>query len=275
MGYGEDNVTCPSIGLYFTASTKVMQAESDQNSWNCVAITLDPESDRYQSFLHNNDHLKIQTFYGITGKSLSTNEIISKGLATQELLDSGLATPGALGCAASHRSVWQKASKEGKGYFVLEDDSHTHPKVEEFIKANLSTLMASDICFFGINTDSILHSISPYGLTSLGVFYPEHPSPEWIRNALSKTNIQEVSMHRLLKAFGFHAYFVSPAGASRLCDKIFPLSTRTTQIPLMTSDFVYANGIDSAANGFYSQIQAFICNPFLAYASNVESTTRD
>ena len=81
----------------------------------------------------------------------------------------------------------------------LEDDCLTHPKVIDFINANLAKLQNADICFFGINTDSILHSISPTGLVSLSIFTPKYPSEEWIRNALSKTSIKEVAMHRLIK----------------------------------------------------------------------------
>lgn len=261
-------------GFGNTTNANKLSTTSERKPWKCIAITLDPEGKRYKTFLENNSHIQIETFQGIKGTDFSKEEIISQGLATEELITSGLTNAGSIGCAASHRAVWHKAAKEGKGYFVLEDDCYVHPRVADFIKDNLTRLMNIDICSFGINTDSILQSISPKGLVSLSLFDPKHPSPEWIRNALSKTTTQEVEMHRLIKAFGNCSYFISPSGAKRLSEKIFPLSTRTTQIPLIT-DKMPACGLDRAANGTYSQLQAYICQPFLAYTPNTDSTTNE
>ena len=246
---------------------------SNKKPWKCLAITLDPESKRYQTFIENNGHLEVDAFRGIKGAELSKEEIIKKGLATQDLLTSGLSNNGRLGAAASHRAIWHMAAKEGRGYFALEDDAHTHPRINDFINDNLDRLMNIDICLFGINTDSILQSISPVGLCSVSIFQPKFPNQEWIRHAFSKTNPQKVELHRLIKAFGFCAYFISPNGAKRLEEKIFPLSTRVTQIPLIT-DKMPASGPDRAANGAYSQLQAFVSQPFLAYTPNTDSSTK-
>lgn len=255
-----------------TVDAKRLSTTSERKQWKCIAITLDPEGKRYKTFLENNNHIQIETFKGVKGADLSKEKIISQGLATEELITSGLTNDGRIGCAASHRAVWHKAAKEGKGYLVLEDDCHVHPRVSDFIEDNLTKLMHIDICRFGINTDSILQSISPKGLASLSLFDPKHPSEEWIRNALSKTSAEEVELHRLIKAFGNCAYFISPSGAKRLSEKIFPLSTRTTQIPLIANKMP-ASGLDRAANGIYSQLQAYVCQPFLAYTPNTDSTT--
>ena len=93
-----------------------LSAKSDQKLWECIAITLDPEGKRYKTFLENNSHIQIEIFQGIKGTDLSKEEIISQGLATEELITSGLTNGGRIGCAASHRAVWLKAAKEGKGY---------------------------------------------------------------------------------------------------------------------------------------------------------------
>ena len=133
--------------------------------------------------------------------------------------------------------------------------------------------MEIDICFFGINTDSILQSITPTGLATLSLFDPKHPSQKWIRNALSRTRANEVMMHRLIKGFGTCAYFISPSGAKRLSTKLFPLSLLTTNIPLIT-ERMPAISIDRAGCREYSKLEAFICQPFLAYTPNTDSTTR-
>lgn len=119
--------------------------------------------------------------------------------------------------------------------------------------------MAIDICLFGINTDSILQSISPAGLATLSLFKPEHPRQEWIRNALSKIRANEVVMHKLIKAFGFCAYFISQNGAKKLSAKLFSLSLVTTKIPLIQEQMP-ATSIDRAGCREYSQLAALYAN---------------
>ena len=257
----------------YTTNTFKPSAQSDEiPSWGCVAITLDPKGKRYQTFLENNNHLQVDTFYGIKGVHLSKEEIISQGLATEELLASGLTNSGTIGCAASHRKIWRKAAMGKCGYLVLEDDCYTHHRIKSFINEKLIRLMNIDICHFGINTDSILQSICPTGLSTVKIFGERHPNKEWIMNSFSKTDEQAVELHRLIKAFGCCAYFISPKGAKELEEKIFPLSTKTTHIPLVTNKMP-ACGLDRAANGVYSQLEAFVCQPFLAYTPNIDSAT--
>ena len=116
-----------------TNSTERLSGTSKVMLWECLAITLDSEGKRYQTFLENNSHLQIETFQGINGSNLSTEEIIREGLVTNELALSPLLEYGAIGCAASHKAIWEKAAKGGKGYFVLEDDCYTHPLITNFI----------------------------------------------------------------------------------------------------------------------------------------------
>ena len=256
-----------------TTNALGISAKAEKKPWGCVAITLDPDGKRYKTFLKKNNHLSTKTFLGVKGSDLSKEEMVSQGLAAEELAFSPLLKYGLVGNAASHKAIWAKAIKENKCYFILEDDCYTHPKVADFINDNLDILTNTDICFFGINTNSILHSISPTGLASLSLFSPEHPSEEWIKNALSKTSVEDVALHRLEKAFGFCSYFISPSGAEKLGAKIFPLSLATTKIPLI-SDKMPAISIDRAANSAYSQLQAFVCQPFLAYTCNTDSSTK-
>ena len=242
-------------------------------AWETLAITLNPESNRFKDFKKNNYHLSITPYQAIKGSELSKEEVIRLGLATEELLSSTLLTNGALGCAASHRDIWKRCNIYGKGIFVMEDDCFTHPRINEFIFDNFDLLMTKDICFFGINTDSILESVSPQGLTTLSLFQPNYPGPEWIYQALTKTDVARVEIHKLLKAFGTCAYFVSPHGASKLDEYIFPLSLKTTNIPLI-NDKMPLVSIDRSGCSAYVQLEAMICHPFLAYSPNSDSSTQ-
>ena len=260
--------------LRSTTNSLESSAKAEKEPWGCIAITLDPDGKRYKTFLEKNNFIAVKTFLGVKGTDLSKEEMVSQGLATEDLAFSPLLKYGLVGNAASHKAIWAKIIKENKPYFILEDDCYAHPKVADFINENLAILTNVDICFFGINTDSILQSISPTGLASVSIFSPHHPSEEWIKNALSKTSVEDVALHRLEKAFGFCSYFISPSGAQKLSEKIFPLSLSTTKIPLI-SDNMPAISIDRAANSAYSQLQAFVCQPFLAYTPNTDSQTRD
>jgi len=256
------------------ASNSNNSQQSKQRQWNCTAITLDPKGSRYKAFLKNNKHLTIKTFQGVKGLDLTKQEIIRRGIATKELVNSPFLKFGLIGNAASHRAVWEKSSKENKCHLVLEDDCLTHPGIADFIDKNFTKLMNLDICQFGLNTDSILQSISPAGLNCLTLFNPKHPSQEWIENALTQTHTKDVILHRLIKAFGTCAYFVSPSGARNLCEKIFPLSLETTEIPLI-SERMPATSMDRAGCREYSKLRAFICQPFLAYTPNTDSSTKE
>ena len=144
--------------------------------------------------------------------------------------------------------------------------------INNFITNNIIRLMSADICFFGINTDSILQSKSSFNLSRVSLFNPKYPSPDWIRAALLKTDIRNIEMHKLEKAFGTCAYFVSPKGSQRLNALIFPLSLKTTNIPLI-ADKMPAISIDRSGCSIYSQLDALICEPFLAYTPNTDSAT--
>jgi len=242
--------------------------------WKKIAITLDPKGERYGEFLENNKHLEIDTFQGIKGKDLSIEQMINQGLAKEELVTSPLLKFGLIGNAASHKAIWADLMQEGKGALVLEDDCCTHQRITDFIAKNIAILMKIDICFFGINTDSVLQSVSQTGLATLSQFSPKYPSQEWIRDALAKTRIENVELHRFFKGFGFCAYFVSPEGAKKLSEQLFPLSLETTNIPLIT-DKMPSSSIDRAGCRVYSEIKAYVCQPFLAYTSNTQSDTNE
>ena len=261
-------------GYSDATTTKNHFAEAEQKLWECLAITLDPEGKRYQTFLENNNHLEIKTFQGIKGRDLQKEEIVNQGLATEDLVFSALLKYGLVGNAASHRAIWRRVIKENRCFLILEDDCYTHPRVADFINDKLMALMNFDICFLGINTDSILQSISPVGLNMVTIFDPKHPNEKWIRDAFSKTCIEEVALHRLIKSFGYCAYFISPTGAKKLSTEIFPLSLATTNIPLV-SNKMPATSVDRAANSVYSKLQTFVCQPFLAYTPNTDSQTTE
>ena len=239
----------------------------------CLAITLDPNGERYKTFLKNNEHLQPEYFRGVIGKDLRISEIIRQSLATKELCHSTFFKYGMMGNAASHRAIWRDVEVQKTPYLVLEDDCYTHPKITNFINKHIDSLKTMDICLFGINLDSVLCDVSPTGLKSARLFSPKQPYHNWIMDAFEQTKITNVEFHRLAKAFGTPAYFITPKGAKKLLKQIFPLSLDTSNIPLINPKMP-SSSIDRSACRIYSTIEAYICQPFLAFTPNSNSSTK-
>ena len=241
--------------------------------WRCHVITLDADSQRFQSFRQNNPALRPEVFQGLRGDCVSPQARIEQGLITQSLAASGLLHEGAFGCGMSHRQLWLQALETDGGVLILEDDVVTHPDLPLWIDANQHQLLRHDVTRFTVNTDSILTTISPQGLEQSSIFQPKHPDKSWIDKALNATKISQVHVQRLLKAFGMCCYFLSPAGARKFLDLTFPLTLETSPIP-MISNAMPGFSIDRRLNAFYPSLQALITIPFLAYTPNIDSHTQ-
>ena len=234
-------------------------------------IGLEKSGMRFEKFLNNNNHLQAEFYQGIKGDEISNEERISIGLISKE--DPILMTDGAVGCAISHKNLWNITKKSDIGALILEDDVITHPQIYDFIYTNLHELMKFDITFFSINTNSILESITPEGVRNIMHFNDKHPSEKRIKEILQKTNLREVRVNKLIKSFGFSSYFISPKGASLLNEKIFPLKSVPFDIPYVNNKFI-PNTSDGEANRHYYKINALVCVPFLAYSPNIDSSTK-
>ena len=230
---------------------------------------MDSRSQRFKSFQNNNNHINFDIFQAVNGQTLHFKELVSNGLITEELSSSPLLTKGTAGCAESHRCLWRKSAEEGISLLILEDDCYTHPSLESFISARLQTLTSIDICLFGVNTDVDFHSISPQGLASITNFMPKYPKEEWIINALERTNPREVRFHKLLRGAGFCAYFITPSGARKMLNQIFPLSLESKEPYKRILPF----SIDRSASKVYRNISAAVCQPFMAFSPNTDSST--
>lgn len=160
----------------------------------------------------------------------------------------------------------------GKGAVVMEDDVLTHPDLPAYMAANPKLLSRTEIVFFSANTDSVLATISPQGLTSYEILQPRRPDVDWIQKAFAMTGLADIRPHRFLKGFGLCCYWLTPQGASRLLEGCYPLTLEGTDIPLMPEKWP-GSAIDGRMNAFYPQMRAFITRPFLAYSPNVDSST--
>lgn len=231
-------------------------------------ITIDRTSARFETFQRLNGHLPFKVFDGIRGSSVSIADRLNKNYVTMDALASGGVTDGRLGCALSHHSIWEYSLKNDRPVLILEDDVVTHRGLPDFIgKLNLDDL---DILSLGINTNSILHTVSPEGLDQVSVFGNEHPSHDDIQALLGKTSISDVRLHRCLRRFGNCCYLVTPSGAARIVERFFPLTMEGVPIP-MVSKKMPGIGADRRLNALFDELRSFVTLPFLAYVPNVDS----
>lgn len=231
-------------------------------------ITLDRAGARFRRFQQINAHLGCQVFDAIRGQSFSQAERLTRGYVTREALNSGAVSDARLGCALSHHALWQLSASTGRPLLILEDDVATHPALLAYIKA--ADLRDKDMVSFGVNTNSVLHSVSPEGLEQVTVYRNEHPSYEAIARLLAATSIGDVRMSRCLRRFGNCCYLVTPQGARKLVERFFPLRLEGVPIPLVTKHMP-GTGADRRLNALFDGLEAHVTLPFLAYVPNLES----
>jgi glycosyl transferase family 25 len=237
------------------------------------AISLDPAGDRYRTFAARNAHLgEITIFKAIKGADIPVDERVSSGLLTPELFAAGTVTEGTLGCAASHRAVWRKIAAASEGAVIMEDDVLTHVALPLFIDKYRNLLRNTEVVFFGVNTDSVLATVTPQGLSVQETMAPQKPDPQWIANAFANTTLSDVQPHRLLKGFGLCCYWLSPPGAAKLLESCYPLTLEGTDIPFMQKKWP-GSAIDGRMNAFLPLMSAYVTRPFLAYSPNDDSST--
>ena len=226
-------------------------------------ITMNTQSARFKAFEFNNQHLQYDIFMGLSGKSLSSDDRIAAGFVTPELAAINEPTDSRLGVALSHFSLWVEILKTGSGMLIMEDDVMTHPAIWSQVE-RIPDLDQKDMILFSCNMDSTMAVISPEGVGSICTFEPQNPHPDWIQSALAKTDIQKIRYNKIRRAFGLCCYYVTPKGAKKLVENLFPLRTDSIFVPHLPH-LVMQAGLDRRLNALYDELDAFITTPFLAY----------
>jgi GR25 family glycosyltransferase involved in LPS biosynthesis len=128
-------------------------------------------------------------------------------------------TPGGIGCALSHRSVWQRIVDENLSCaLILEDDIHIkkefHPKINKYINSTKLFDKDFDIIFLGY-----------------------HPST--IKYIIREPTINDVFV-KSWRVYGLFGYVVSKKGAEKLLT-LFPINQ---QIDTEISDAIKKNKLN-------------------------------
>jgi GR25 family glycosyltransferase involved in LPS biosynthesis len=242
-------------------------------------INLKKRPERNERFLQTN--LAITTFQrldAVEGLQVRWEDLLKEGLAQEPL---PRYTPGAVGCALSHRKVWDLCIVRGTPVTVAEDDAVFNRYFEERAASVLARLPFNwDIVLWGWNFDSILHvefiegvkeSVMKFDARNLGLPQPGEPAAQVAAGSRGASVFQQrdydVLPLRLLGAFGTVCYSVSPSGAARLRDLCFPLRHEIISVPGLGRDLPNY-GIDTVMNKHYRSLNSYVSFPPLVWTEN-------
>ena len=173
-----------------------------------IYINLDRRPDRNQNVIEQLKKLNLysmsERFSAVDGKKLNLDDIDSKIITKQGIEDAKKAnvlyiplTPGAIGCAMSHRAIYEKIVNENIARcLILEDDitfvDDFNKKIEELEK---EITYDYDLFFLGY------HGVSQYDVN------------------LPRTN----NTYKFITIYGLFGYIVTKKGAQKLLD-LYPIT---------------------------------------------------
>ncbi len=238
-----------------------------------IVINLDRSADRLAAFSRRNGHLQaVRRFAAIDGRGLDPLRLIADGVIEPAI--AALYTKGALGCALSHRALWDAAISGGQPLMLCEDDAIFNRRFEATATALVDRSLPGDwdIVLWGYNFDEYIQIDMLPGVSRAVMQFDQAA----MRGAIAQ--FQDSAIVPLLfplhRALGCPAYSISSKGARLLRDHCFPLRELTLALP--GRRVVRGRGIDIAMNEAYPRLKAFACVPPLVITENDHdiSTTR-
>jgi glycosyl transferase, family 25 len=235
-------------------------------SMKITLINLDRSVDRLNRFTAMNGFLGgVERFAAVDGSTLNREELKKSGLLDPRVKY----TNGALGCAFSHFSLWDRAVTEGAAVTVCEDDAVFNQGFEHQAARLLNGLPTDwDFVLWGWNFDSILLVDALPGV-SPGLVCFDQPN---MRKELSRFQALDFEPRglRLLRAFGTICYSVTPGGAKKLLDACRPIRAMTVLIPGLAGP-MFNQGLDVMCTAAYPKINAYVAFPPLVVSPNDHS----
>src|SRR6266566_7035288 len=252
-----------------------MHADSFDKTFQCHVISLRKTPKKAADFFERNKstRLNFNLFDGIDGAVLSDDEAIRSGIVARNAKHY---PRGVIGCAASHLALWKQCGSGERNFIIFEDDAFIRHDFKEQVEALISNRDDWDIVLFAFNTDSLLDIQMARHCRFAGVFSLPFPSAAQLSIFVRETD--ELRLYRLHNAFGGGcSYAISPKGARKFMQVVFPLDNRPVFIPywkktLATDTFVCWTR-DMVMNRYFSQFSSYVCFPPLVLSPNVQSTT--
>jgi glycosyl transferase, family 25 len=235
---------------------------------NVFILNLKHRSDRREKFQRLNPQHSIGYEFvdAVDGRHIQMDNLIKQNLAIEDLKHY---TAGALGCAMSHRELWQRCIAENRSIIIGEDDAILRGDFRTMFARILEQLPTDwDFVLLGYNFDAatslelfpgvVMHSL-------FSAFSAKVPTEQDFTAFIEVRTIP--ALLPLHHAFGTCAYAISPQGAKTLLERCFPLSNRSIYVPSLGRSIV-SFGIDTLLNTFYSELKAFCTVPPLGMSPN-------
>jgi glycosyl transferase family 25 len=226
-------------------------------------INLARRPDRKDRFLLRNRAIaRFRRVEAVDGKTLDVHQLIKEGIVRRSLKTY---TAGALGCALSHKRIWEQCASGTRPVTVAEDDAAFNRCFNEKARAVMKRLPPNwEIILWGWNFDSVLHVELGEGIpTSIMYFHAANGKPVTDFRTLTF----EVLPLRLITAFGTVCYSLTPRGAQKLVAACFPLRNELLWVEGLRRKLCNF-GIDVMMNKQYRDLQAYVAFPPLVWTDN-------
>ncbi|CAJ1331536.1 unnamed protein product [Effrenium voratum] len=209
-----------------------------ESDWRAVVVSLDARIDRRKRTCallapHRNIWANLSYWPALNGQELGSERLVPQWLGNTHSSEPALPrferlrgseiwwnhdwlhlTPGSVGCALSHRAVWETLARSGEEWWlVLEDDLlWVASDLERCLEQVLSQLPDGwHLCYLGWHGPGV----AQLALGDEGILEVKHPRLEELR----------LPRPAELRPLGTFAYLLSRAGAARLLQPgaVFPL----------------------------------------------------
>jgi glycosyl transferase, family 25 len=241
------------------------------DSVQCHVVTLRKNPKSAADFMERNKvtAINFNIFDAVDGSLLSDDDAIRSGIIARGAI--GYARD-RIGSAASHRALWERCALSQQNLIIFEDDAFIRHDFKERVNALLREREEWDIILFGFNTDSLLDIEMIPECRFGGVFSCPFLSPVQLSSFVMTTD--EVRLYRLYNAFGLCGYGISPKGARKLVQRVFPLDNRPVYIPYWNNtlgrDTFLCRGTDMVMNCYFGELLSYVCFPPLVLSPNVK-----
>ncbi|WP_136419773.1 glycosyltransferase family 25 protein [Herbaspirillum sp. ST 5-3] len=231
----------------------------------CFVISLNRTPERLKRFYAlNGNRDRIEAFEAVDGRTMDRSSLVREGV-----IEEGLPyySDGAIGCALSHKRLWEMAIELDQPITVLEDDAILNHRFLEKTEEICTRTENWDYIQWGWNFDSFLTFMLPGDLSPCVAHFSQDDMRSNARRFQDQT--MEHPLYRILAAFGTPAYSISPTGARKLLEWCFPLCELNVYFWGLNRHLPN-NGIDIVMNDFYRQphANAFVSFPPLAITPN-------
>jgi glycosyl transferase, family 25 len=234
-----------------------------------VVINRDRDATRLAAFRRRNGHLRSVTrFAAVDGDTLDSDRLVTDGIIAPAI--AATYTKGALGCALSHRALWEAAVAGRRAATVCEDDAIFNRGFEATVARMERTLPPDwDFVLWGYNFDEYLQIDLLPGVSRALMLFDQAA----MRQAIAPFQDSAIAplLFRLHRALGTPCYSISPKGAALLRDHCFPLRPMTLALP--GRRLVRGRGHDMLMNEAYPRLLAFASVPPLVVTENDHATS--